>query len=73
MEPVIIAVVTLSILSPIIGSAIGIMKMPSNLFMYNMLSFAAAIMLSISFLELIPEAIEYGSLTLTILGLAIGT
>jgi zinc transporter, ZIP family len=73
MEPSLIFVVLLSILSPILGSAIGIIKMPSNQVMYNMLSFAAAIMLAIAFLELIPEAIEIGSLFLAILGLIIGT
>ena len=72
MDLTLIIIVTLSILSPVIGSAIGIIKMPSNMAMYNMLAFAAAIMISISFLELIPEAIEYGSLILAIIGLVIG-
>jgi ZIP family zinc transporter len=72
MDLTLIIVIAFSILSPIIGSAIGIIKMPSNMAIYNMLAFAAAIMISISFLELIPEAIEYGSLTLTIIGLVIG-
>lgn len=72
MEPALIIVIILSILSPVIGSAIGIIRMPSNMTMYNMLAFAAAVMLSISFLELIPEAIEQGSLLITIIGLTIG-
>ena len=72
MDLTLILVVSLSILSPVIGSAIGIIKMPSNMAMYNMLAFAAAIMISISFIELIPEAIEYGSLQLAIIGLVIG-
>ena len=72
MDLTLIFIVSLSILSPVIGSAIGIIRMPSNVAMYNMLAFAAAVMLSISFLELIPEAIEYGSLSFAIIGLVIG-
>ena len=72
MEPILIAIVALSILSPVIGSAIGVIRMPSNMAIYNMLAFAAAIMIAISFLELLPEAIEIGSLFLAIIGLIIG-
>lgn len=73
MDSTLLIVVILSILSPVIGSAIGIIKMPSNTTIYNMLAFAAAVMLSLSFLELIPEAIEIGSLILAITGLIIGS
>lgn len=72
MDSTLLIIVSLSILSPIIGSAIGIMKMPSNTTMYNMLAFAAAVMISLSFLELIPEAISQGSLTFAIIGLIAG-
>jgi zinc transporter, ZIP family len=72
MDLILLGVVIFSIISPIIGSAIGIIKMPSKNTMYNMISFAAAVMISISFLELIPESIEIGSIFLTIIGLIIG-
>jgi ZIP family zinc transporter len=45
-------VVIISVMGPIIGSAIGVMKSPSEIFMSNMIAFAAGIMLAISFLSL---------------------
>lgn len=47
-------VVIISFLGPIIGSIIGVLKKPSFDYICNMLCFAAGVMLSISFLELIP-------------------
>jgi len=63
----------LSAIGPIIGSAIGVIRRPSQIFMYCMLSFAAGIMLAISFLELIPESIAQSSSLLCALGIIIGT
>ncbi|MBT4540935.1 ZIP family metal transporter [Candidatus Woesearchaeota archaeon] len=71
MEPIIFILI-ISILGPIIGSLIGVIKKPSKLFMYNMLSFAAGVMLAISFLELIPESIEFSSPLLCVAGVLIG-
>ncbi|MCG2717974.1 MAG: ZIP family metal transporter [Nanoarchaeota archaeon] len=66
-------IIILAALGPIIGSFIGIIKKPSNFFMYNMLSFAAGVMLAISFLELIPESIHLSSAWYTILGVILGS
>ena len=66
-------IVALSTLSPILGSLIGVIKRPSEGFMYMMLSFAAGVMLAISFLELIPESIELSSELICIAGLIVGS
>jgi ZIP family zinc transporter len=58
---------------PIIGSLIGIIKKPSDLFVYNMLAFAAGVMLTISFLNLIPESISLSSIWLCCIGIIIGS
>jgi len=71
MNPILIIVV-ISILGPIIGSLIGVIKRPSENFIFNLLSFAAGAMLSISFLELIPESIKLSSTSDCILGILIG-
>lgn len=42
----------------ILGSLIGVIKRPGNLFLRSSLAFAAAMMIGISFLELIPKALE---------------
>ncbi len=72
MDSTLILIVALSILSPVIGSAIGVFKKPSQQAIYNLLAFAGSIMLSISFLELLPEAIELGSIGLAAIGLSVG-
>ena len=63
MDPIYI-ILLISIAGPIIGSLIGVLKKPSDIFMYSMLAFAAGVMLAISFLELIPEkafsSLQYG-------------
>jgi ZIP family zinc transporter len=69
----IIIILSISILGPIIGSLIGVIKKPSERFMYNMLAFAGGVMLSISFLELIPTSIELSSILICIIGMIIGT
>jgi len=66
-------IVGISVLGPVIGSFIGIMKKPSEAFMYNMLSFAAGVMLTISFLELIPESIQFSSIYICSIGITIGS
>jgi ZIP family zinc transporter len=69
----ILTVIILATAGPVIGSLIGVLKKPSNRFMFNMLSFAAGVMLAISFLELIPESIHLSSVWLCILGIAVGS
>ena len=73
MQQDIILIVSISILGPIIGSFIGVIKKPSENFMYNMLAFAGGVMLSISFLELIPASIKFSSIFICIIGIIIGT
>lgn len=72
MDPIII-ILLISVAGPIIGSLIGVLKKPSCLFMNNMLAFAAGVMLSISFLELIPESIHLSSVMLCVFGIIVGT
>jgi len=72
MDPI-VWIVALAVSGPIIGSAIGILKMPTSGYICNMLCFAAGVMLSISFLELIPESLEISSLAITIGGLVLGS
>ena len=62
MQQEIWLILIISALGPIIGSFIGVLKKPSNKFMYNMLAFAGGVMLTISFLDLIPESIELSSI-----------
>ncbi len=66
-------IVIISVLGPIVGSLIGVIRKPSESFMYNMLSFAAGIMLTVSFLELIPESLEFSSICICIIGIIIGS
>jgi len=66
-------ILLITIAGPIIGSLIGVLKKPSDFFMYNMLAFAAGVMLAISFLELIPESIILSSVMLASFGIIIGT
>jgi ZIP family zinc transporter len=64
--------VLLSTVGPILGSAIGVLKKPSTVYIQNMLAFAAGIMMTISFLDLIPESVRLGSTVTCVAGLAIG-
>jgi zinc transporter, ZIP family len=65
--------VVLSTAGPVIGSAIGVWRKPSELYIHNMLYFAAGIMLSISFLNLIPESISLASTITCVAGATIGS
>jgi len=71
MEPIIIVLI-ISVLGPVIGSALGVLGKPSELLMRNMLAFAAGVMLAISFLELIPESIHFSSVWVAVIGVLIG-
>ena len=71
MDPV-FYILLICIAGPIIGSAIGVIKKPSNLFMFNMLSFAAGVMLAIAFLELVPESINLSSVWICAIGIIVG-
>lgn len=71
MEPFVFIVI-ISVLGPIIGSFLGVMYKMDERLVYNILAFAAGMMLAISFLELIPEAIEMSSPLTAIFGILIG-
>lgn len=58
MEKELLIILAISVTGPIVGSFIGVLKKPSEKFMFNMLAFAGGVMLAISFLELIPESIR---------------
>ncbi len=73
MQTDLLIILIISVLGPIIGSFIGVMKKPSDIFMYNMLAFAAGVMLAISFLELIPESIYLSSELICASGVIIGS
>lgn len=66
------ALVAFSTMGPIIGSAIGVWRRPTTAYIHNMLYFAAGIMLSISFLDLIPESIHLGTPVTCAAGLTMG-
>jgi ZIP family zinc transporter len=71
MEPL-TRVALISVMGPVIGSAIGIVRCPSAAYVCNMLCFAAGVMLSVSFLELIPESIALSAIGGGVVGLVIG-
>lgn len=64
--------VILSILSPIIGGLIGVLRKPKLSVVYHLLAFAGGIMITISFLDLIPESIAHGGYLSSLFGLTIG-
>jgi ZIP family zinc transporter len=72
MDPM-AGIVIISVLGPIIGSAIGVMKRPSFAYICNMLCFAAGVMLAISFIELIPESIHLSSPVMAVVGVVLGS
>lgn len=65
-------IVARSAMGPVIGSGIGVLKKPTSAYIRNMLYFAAGIMLSISFLDLIPESIQLGGSFTCVAGLSLG-
>jgi len=73
MDNQLLIILTISVLGPILGSLIGVLKKPSETFMYNMLAFAGGVMLAISFLELIPESIHLSSIWIAIWGIIFGS
>ncbi len=72
MDPIIFIFVIM-VLGPVIGSLIGILKRPSFGYICNMLCFAAGVMLSISFLELIPRSMDLSSVVICVSGLVCGS
>ena len=68
----ILLILIITIAGPLLGSLLGIIKRPSDRFTYNMLAFAAGVMISIAFFELIPESIELATPLWAIIGLIVG-
>jgi zinc transporter, ZIP family len=66
-------ILIVSVMGPVIGSLIGVIKKPSERFMLDMLAFAAGVMLAISFLELIPQSLEMGTVWSCAIGIIIGS
>jgi ZIP family zinc transporter len=69
----IFVIVLISVLGPVVGSALGILRRPSVPYVCNMICFAAGVMLAISFLELIPESIEVSSIPIALIGIVMGS
>ena len=69
----ILLIIIIAVAGPVIGSFIGVIRKPTDIFVNNFLSFAAGIMLAISFLQLIPQSIRISSLWLCCLGIVIGS
>lgn len=72
MQEEILLILGISVSGPIIGSLLGVIRRPSESFMYIMLAFAGGVMLSISFLELIPESIRLSSALWCAFGIVVG-
>lgn len=72
MNPIII-IILISVAGPLIGSLIGVLKKPSERYMFNLLSFAAGVMIAVSFLELIPEALNLTSTWFVVIGIILGS
>jgi len=73
MQNGVLIILIISVLGPIIGSFIGVIRKPSRKFMYNMLAFAGGVMLAVSFLNLIPESIQLSSTLICIVGVIAGS
>lgn len=73
MNTTLLIIIAISVLGPVTGSLIGIIKKPSERFMHNMLAFAGGVMLAISFLDLIPESIHLSSGEICLLGIFLGS
>ncbi len=55
-----------------LGSLIGLIKKPGKVALYGSLSFAASMMIVISFVQLIPEGLKYTSLFLIAISFFVG-
>lgn len=61
-----------AVLGPLIGSAVGVLLPSRESLLHRLLAFAAGTMLTLSFLELIPESLSACSPPACAAGLAIG-
>jgi ZIP family zinc transporter len=58
----VLVIILIAFTGPVVGSFIGVLRRPTELFVNNALAFAAGVMLAISFMQLIPESIRLSSL-----------
>lgn len=65
-------IIIICLIGPIIGSLLGILKKPSEHFIYLLFSFSGGVMLTISFYNLLPESIKLSSILVAGFGLVIG-
>lgn len=65
-------IIFLIFVGQILGSLIGLIKKPKMTVLYGSLAFAASMMLGISFLELIPEALKITSFYLVMFSFFVG-
>jgi zinc transporter, ZIP family len=68
----VLVILLISLLGPIMGSLIGVIRSPSQRYMYNILAFAAGVMLTISFVILLPLSISYSSGVICAVGIVVG-
>ena len=73
MQQEILLILAISVFGPVIGSLLGVIRKPSEKFMYILLAFAGGVMLSISFLNLIPESIRLSSIWICAAGIFLGS
>ena len=73
MNDQLLVILGISVLGPVLGSFIGVLRKPTERFMFNMLAFAGGVMLAISFLELIPESIALSSEKVCAIGIILGS
>jgi len=72
MESVLVFILGVTFIGTVLGSLIGVLKKPSHKFMHYLLAFAGGVLISISFLDLIPESIEFSSVYVASLGIVVG-
>jgi ZIP family zinc transporter len=68
----VLAIILIAFTGPIVGSLIGVLRRPSELFVNNALAFAAGVMLAISFMQLVPESIRLSSPWVCCAGVTLG-
>lgn len=72
MEGLLVTLVIILILGPLIGSILGIVLRPTSSLLCGGFGFAAGVMISISFLDLIPESMRILSVSWVVASFALG-
>ena len=67
-----INIIIVGVLGVILGSLIGVLRYPKKTTMYLMFAFAAGVMLAVSFLELLPEAVDESGVVIALIGFFVG-